>query len=63
MKTDLAFLRQFGRLFRQNWANYLFLLLGINFMLEAVVIPLLTFLTSRILAAGQIPYVSYTNLT
>lgn len=62
MKTDLAFLRQFGRLFRQNWANYLFLLLGINFMLEAVVIPLLTFLTSRILAAGQIPYVSYTNL-
>lgn len=63
MRKDIAFLRQFGRLFRLYWANYLFLLLGINFVIEAIFIPLLTFITSQILAAGQIPYVSYTNIT
>lgn len=36
--------------------------LGINLFIEAIIIPIFTFLTSWILKLSHIPYVSYTNI-
>lgn len=62
IRSDLQFIDHYINVFKRSWGSYLFFFLGINLFIEAIVIPIFTFLTSWILKLSHIPYVSYTNI-
>ena len=62
IRSDLQFIDHYINVFKRSWGSYLFFFLGINLFIEAIIIPIFTFLTSWILKLSHIPYVSYTNI-
>lgn len=48
--------------FKEHWAKYLLLLLGLDIFNQFIVIPVFRYLTTYILQAGAIPFVSYQNV-
>lgn len=62
IRSDLQFIDHYINVFKRSWGSYLFFFLGINLFVEAIVVPVFTFLTSLILKLSHIPYVSYTNI-
>lgn len=62
IRSDLQFIDHYINVFKRSWGSYLFFFLGVNLFIEAIIIPIFTFLTSWILKLSHIPYVSYTNI-
>ena len=50
------------REFKQHWLGYLMLLLGLDLFNQIIVIPLFRYVTTFILQASAIPFVSYQNI-
>lgn len=48
--------------FKQHWVAYLALFLGLDLLNQWVIIPLFRWVTTVILQAGEIPFISYQNI-
>lgn len=48
--------------FKQNWLQYLILFTSISILNQFVFIPLFRYITTFVLQAGAIPFISYSNL-
>ena len=48
--------------FKQNWFQYLILFTSISILNQFVFIPLFRYITTFVLQAGAIPFISYSNL-
>lgn len=48
--------------FKQHWITYLALFLGLDLLNQWVIIPLFRWVTTVILQAGEIPFISYQNI-
>lgn len=55
-------IKNFSAEFKQNWLQYLILFTGISVLNQFVFIPLFRYVTTFVLQAGAIPFVSYSNL-
>lgn len=58
-------LREFAaytREFRRHWLEYLLLFLSLDLLNQFVIIPLFRYITTFVLQAGAIPFVSYQNV-
>lgn len=55
-------IRQETRRFRNHWAAYLTLFISVDLLIQLVVIPLFRLVTTWVLQAGEIPFVSYQNV-
>lgn len=55
-------LKNYTRDFKEHWIKYLLLLLGLDIFNQFIVIPVFRYLTTYILQAGAIPFVSYQNV-
>ncbi|MDR2976984.1 MAG: glycerophosphodiester phosphodiesterase [Streptococcaceae bacterium] len=63
MKFNIkTFLKTYLTEFRKNWYRYLYLFVGMNFLLLLVVIPLFNWLAALVMRISGIPYLSYSNL-
>lgn len=51
-----------SRRFKQYWLNYFIVFLGLDLITQALIIPLFRYVTTFVLQAGAIPFVSYQNL-
>lgn len=48
--------------FKQNWFQYLILFTSISILNQFIFIPLFRYITTFVLQAGAIPFISYSNL-
>lgn len=55
-------IRQYSRNFKNHWLQYLLLFLGLDLFSQFIVIPIFRYVTTYILQAGAIPFVSYQNV-
>ncbi|MBB1078384.1 glycerophosphodiester phosphodiesterase [Limosilactobacillus sp. STM2_1] len=62
MKAIVLTLRQYSRQFRQNWLEYLILFGGLDLVNQFLIIPFFRWITTFVLQAGEIPFVSYQNV-
>lgn len=62
MKTAIHEIRGYSNKFKQNWLQYLLLLLSLDLFNQFIVIPLFRYATTFVLQAGAIPFVSYQNV-
>lgn len=60
--NHFSFVNKIRHEFFQKWVAYTTLILGINLTVSLIIIPVLNWLTARILQLGRIDYVSYTNV-
>lgn len=51
-----------SREFCQNWLRYLLLFMGLSLFNQFIVIPLFRYITTFVLQASAIPFVSYQNV-
>ena len=58
----LSDIRQNSRDFRKHWLQYLVLFLGIDLVGQFVVIPLFRYVSTYLLQASAIPFISYKNI-
>ncbi|WP_173008860.1 glycerophosphoryl diester phosphodiesterase membrane domain-containing protein, partial [Lactobacillus helveticus] len=52
----------YTREFRRHWLEYLMLFLSLDLLNQFVIIPLFRYITTFVLQAGAIPFVSYQNI-
>ena len=62
MKNAYRAFIQYSRQFRKNWLEYLILFGGLDIVNQCAVIPFFRWITTFVLQAGEIPFVSYQNL-
>lgn len=62
MKAAVLTLRQYSQRFRQNWLEYLILFGGLDLINQFLMIPFFRWITTFVLQAGEIPFVSYQNV-
>lgn len=62
MKNILSEIRQGTRHFNQHWWIYLTLFVSVDLVIQLVVIPIFRLVTTFVLQAGAIPFVSYQNI-
>lgn len=62
MKNILSEIRQGTRHFNQHWWIYLTLFVSVDLVIQLVVIPSFRLVTTFVLQAGAIPFVSYQNI-
>lgn len=62
MKQILAEIKRDTRHFRQNWWAYLTLFFSVDLVIQLVAIPLFRLVTTYVLQAGAIPFISYQNI-
>jgi glycerophosphoryl diester phosphodiesterase len=62
MKQILAEIKRETRRFNQHWWVYLTLFLSVDLVIQLVVIPAFRLVTTYVLQAGAIPFVSYQNI-
>ncbi|MGF0026420.1 glycerophosphoryl diester phosphodiesterase membrane domain-containing protein [Limosilactobacillus reuteri] len=62
MKNAYRAFIQYSRQFRKNWLEYLILFGGLDIVNQFAVIPFFRWITTFVLQAGEIPFVSYQNL-
>lgn len=62
MKKILAEIKRETRYFNQHWWVYLTLFLSVDLVIQLVVIPAFRLVTTYVLQAGAIPFVSYQNI-
>lgn len=62
MKQILAEIKRDTSHFRQNWWAYLTLFVSVDLVIQLVAIPLFRLVTTYVLQAGAIPFVSYQNI-
>lgn len=55
-------LRQSVKLFFKNWGAYVTLVIVLNLIISAILVPLMEYSTSLILQYNGVPYISYTNV-
>ena len=62
MKNILSEIKQGTRRFRQHWWVYLALFVSVDLVIQLVVVPVFRLVTTYVLQAGAIPFVSYQNI-
>lgn len=62
MKSILSEIRQGTRRFSRDWWVYLTLFISVDLVIQLVAIPLFRLVTTYVLQAGAIPFVSYQNI-
>ena len=62
MKNAYRAFRQYSCQFRKNWLEYLILFGGLDIVNQFLVIPFFRWITTFILQAGEIPFISYQNI-
>lgn len=62
MKNIFEELRQYSKNFRIHWLEYMALLVGIDIFTQLIIIPLFRYVTTGILKASAIPFISYQNI-
>ncbi|GGI62205.1 glycerophosphoryl diester phosphodiesterase membrane domain-containing protein [Limosilactobacillus caviae] len=62
MKNAYRAFKQYSRQFRNNWLEYLMLFGGLDLVNQFAVIPFFRWITTFVLQAGEIPFVSYQNI-
>lgn len=62
MRRTVHFLNKSYKEFFQHWKLYLILVVVTNYILSAVVQPILTWVVSQILSSNQVEYLTYTNI-
>lgn len=61
MKNAYRSFRRFSRQFWQNWLEYLILFGGLDLVNQIAIIPFFRWITTYVLQAGELPFVSYRN--
>ena len=62
MKNGYRAFRQYSCQFRKNWLEYLILFGGLDILNQFLVIPFFRWITTFVLQAGEIPFISYQNI-
>lgn len=62
VKTTFAKIKQFSQEFSRHWVQYIALFVLLDLLNQFVVIPIFRYLTTLILQAGAIPFISYQNV-
>ena len=62
MKNILSEIKQGTRRFRQHWWVYLALFVSVDLVIQLVAVPVFRLVTTYVLQAGAIPFVSYQNI-
>lgn len=62
MKTIYRELCRGTRQFNRHWFQYLGLFISIDLLVQLIVIPLFRLVTTLVLQAGEVPFVSYQNI-
>ena len=62
MKNAYRAVRQYSCQFRKNWLEYLILFGGLDILNQFLVIPFFRWITTFVLQAGEIPFISYQNI-
>ena len=62
MKTAINEIRGYSDKFKQNLLQYVLLLLSLDLFNQIIIIPLFRYVTTFVLQAGAIPFVSYQNV-
>lgn len=62
MKNAYRAFRQYSYQFRKNWLEYLILFGGLDILNQFLVIPFFRWITTFVLQAGEIPFISYQNI-
>ena len=62
MKNAYRAFRQYSCQFRKNWLEYLILFGGLDILNQFLVIPFFRWITTFVLQAGEIPFISYQNI-
>lgn len=55
-------LNNYSRAFRHHWLQYLILFGGVDLVIQVAIIPFFRLVTTFILQAGEIPFISYLNI-
>lgn len=55
-------IKNFSAEFKENWLQYLILFTGISILNQFIFIPLFRYVTTFVLQAGAIPFISYSNV-
>ncbi|WP_347283927.1 glycerophosphodiester phosphodiesterase [Lactobacillus taiwanensis] len=62
MKNILKDINTYSKNFKQHWLEYIALFIGIDIFTQVLVIPVFRYVTTEILKAGAIPFISYQNI-
>lgn len=62
MKNILKDINTYSKNFKQHWLEYIALFIGIDIFTQVLVIPVFRYVTTGILKAGAIPFISYQNI-
>ena len=62
MKNAYRAFRQYSCQLRKNWLEYLILFGGLDILNQFLVIPFFRWITTFVLQAGEIPFISYQNI-
>lgn len=62
MKDIFQEISQYSKNFRRHWLEYIALLVGVDIFTQMLVIPVFRYVTTGILKASAIPFISYQNI-
>ncbi|OYR88889.1 glycerophosphoryl diester phosphodiesterase membrane domain-containing protein [Lactobacillus taiwanensis] len=62
VKNILKDINTYSKNFKQHWLEYIALFIGIDIFTQVLVIPVFRYVTTGILKAGAIPFISYQNI-
>ncbi|EFB62177.1 hypothetical protein HMPREF9209_2353 [Lactobacillus gasseri 224-1] len=62
MKNIFQEINRYANNFRKYWLQYIALFIGIDLFTQVLIIPLFRYLTTAILKASAIPFISYQNI-
>lgn len=62
MKNILKDINIYSKNFKRHWLEYIALFIGIDIFTQVLVIPVFRYVTTGILKAGAIPFISYQNI-
>lgn len=62
MRTSWQDLVTYSQNFRDHWLAYSVLFISVDLVIQLLVIPIFRLITTWVLQAGEIPFVSYMNI-
>lgn len=62
LKNIFQEINRYANNFRKYWLQYIALFIGIDLFTQVLIIPLFRYLTTAILKASAIPFISYQNI-
>ena len=62
LKNIFQEINKYTNNFRKYWLQYIALFIGIDLFTQVLIIPLFRYLTTAILKASAIPFISYQNI-